>query len=93
MCQLRPKAESENPYAASFALSLMEIPFWIVFGICAALGMVHWLAGVASAIVISAAFLVWCRSNQRYECVVCDRRFGHFETRKLKDAGIKTHRP
>ena len=92
MRHLRPKADSANPYATSFAMSLMEIPFWIVFGICAALGMVHWLAGVVSTIVLGAAFLVWRRSNQRYECVVCDRQFGHFETKTFKDASINTHR-
>ena len=53
------------------AIAFMELPFWILFGACAAIGMVHWLAGVTSAVVLVGAFLLWDRSKSRYECDAC----------------------
>ena len=37
----------------------MELPFWVLFVGCVALGMVHWLAGAVAAGILLAAFFFW----------------------------------
>ena len=58
----------------------MELPFWILFGICAMLGMVHWLAGVVSVAILVVAFFFWDRSKSRYECDACGKQSSYRET-------------
>jgi len=62
------------------AIAFMELPFWVLFGVCVVLGMVHWLAGVVSAIVLISAFFFWDRSKSRYECDACGKQSAYRET-------------
>ena len=62
--------------ASDFAVSLVaDWPFWIMFGICTAAGMVHWLAGaIGIAVSLPLAFTYW-RYRSRYRCTACSRTF------------------
>ena len=62
------------------AMALMDLPFWLLFGACVALGMVHWLAGVVPAGILLCAFFFWDRSKSRYECDACTKQFFYAET-------------
>jgi endogenous inhibitor of DNA gyrase (YacG/DUF329 family) len=74
------KLAREADGADTIAIAFMELPFWVLFGVCVMLGMVHWLAGVVSVAILVAAFFFWDRSKSRYECDACGKQSAYHET-------------
>ena len=62
-----------------FALTFAELPYWLVFGLCLAVGMVDWLAGVVAFVVFGFAYFLWHRSRSRYECDACAKQVTYAE--------------
>jgi hypothetical protein len=71
--QLRQSSGGVN-----FALALFgDIPFWIVFGLCLALGMWRWLAGVLAFVATISVFYFYDRSKRSYVCEQCGKQFDY----------------
>src|SRR5262245_39844216 len=56
-----------------------DIPFWIVVGLCIALGMVDWVAGLVGFAALPFLYYLWDRSRSHFECTRCARRFDFYE--------------
>lgn len=61
------------------ALLFADLPFWILFGICVAIGMLEWLAGVVTFAVALLVFYQWHRKRYRWHCFACNASFGYRE--------------
>lgn len=54
------------------AFLFADLPFWVLFGICGAIGMWQWLAGVVAFAVALAIFYLWHRNRFSFWCFACD---------------------
>ena len=62
--------------AAVFLLPFVaEIPFWIIFLVCSALGMWHWLAGVTAFATVCLTFFAYKQHRAELRCQVCHKTF------------------
>jgi hypothetical protein len=59
------------------AMLVADWPFWLLFGLCSALGLWHWAAGAVAAAVSLVIFFAYGRSRARFRCKPCDQTFGY----------------
>jgi hypothetical protein len=57
-----------------------DAPFWIVFGICGAIGMWEPAAAVIAFLVMGYLLYLWDRSRSSYYCVQCRTTSTYKET-------------
>ena len=84
------RVEPEFDAGDFFALLVADWPFWILFGICSAIGMIDWLAGAIAGAVSLVLVLLYIRYRSRYRCKACSRSFTYsglvMEQRSDQDA-------
>jgi hypothetical protein len=56
-----------------------DIPFWILFGGCVAIGMWHVLAGVLAFAASLVIFYRWHRERSSFRCYTCEGTFRYPE--------------
>ncbi len=61
------------------AFFFADLPFWILFGACVAIGMWQWLAGAVGFAVTLFIFYRWHQGRTRFRCFACDKSFSHPE--------------
>jgi hypothetical protein len=54
-------------------LGLVDLPFWLLFGLCVTIGLSNVVAGIAAAAVLGLVYLVWRRCQSSYRCDSCQR--------------------
>ena len=54
-----------------------DLPFWVVFGLCGAIGMWAWSAGVVAFLATVYLLYVWDRRRSSYQCVACGATSGY----------------
>jgi hypothetical protein len=57
------------------AMLFADLPFWILFGICVAVGMWKVFAGVIAFAITVFLFYRWHRERFSYRCFTCDATF------------------
>src|SRR5947207_803603 len=71
------KLRREMDATDHIALFFSDVPFWVLFGVCVAIGMWQWLAGVVSFGVMALAFYLWERGRSRFRCNSCNATYSY----------------
>jgi hypothetical protein len=61
------------------AFFFADLPFLLVFGLCVAVGMWQWIAGVVAFAVTLLIFYRWHRARFHFRCYACDASFEQAE--------------
>jgi hypothetical protein len=78
VCRGPVKKLSPGMDGADVAVSFVaDWPFWILFGLCSAIGMWQWAAGLVAVLGLLAVAFAYVRSRARYKCEKCDRSYGY----------------
>ncbi|MEI6801919.1 MAG: hypothetical protein WCK83_02065 [Burkholderiales bacterium] len=71
-CSGSVKRLPRNHKGWDYAVMLLsDVPFWIVFGLCGAIGMWKWSAGVVAFAVACTLYYLWDRRRSSYLCTQC----------------------
>jgi len=65
----------EAGVADYFMIGFADLPFWLLFGACATLGMKNWAAGIVSASLVGFLYFAWHRCQSKYRCCTCRETF------------------
>jgi hypothetical protein len=58
------------------ATMVADWPFWIVFLVCSAIGMVSFIAGAIAFVGAAAVAVAYVRARAQFRCTPCRRTFG-----------------
>lgn len=68
----------------------MDLVFWLLFGVCAAIAGNDLIAGVVASVVVAFLCYAWDRHESRYRCDSCQQTMTHAEVAGIH--GIKVPR-